>query len=58
MVCGDFENVLIGLFGGGIELAIDPFTGFRSGVITLRAILTMDCAILKPAAFCKSTSIT
>lgn len=58
MIAGDFGNVLIGLWGSGPEISIDPFSGFQTGVITMRCFLSMDVAILAPGAFCKSSSIT
>lgn len=58
MICGDFSNVVIGFFGPGLELMVDPYTAFKTGVITVRAIVSVDVGILFPAAFCKSTSIT
>ena len=57
-VCGDFEQVVCGFWGPGIELTVDPYSGFQTGVIAVRAIATMDVGILFPGSFCKLESIT
>lgn len=48
---GDWRNAVLGLFGPGIDIAIDPFTGFKSDTITMRCMVTMDVAFPNPAAF-------
>jgi HK97 family phage major capsid protein len=58
MLCGDFTNVVIGLFGPGVELMVDPYTAFKTGVINVRAIVSCDVGVLFPPSFAKSSSIT
>jgi hypothetical protein len=48
---GDWGNAVLALFGEGIEIAVDPFTGFRNDLVTLRCMVTMDVAFPNPGAF-------
>lgn len=48
---GDWRNAVLGLFGPGVDVSIDPFTGFKSDTITMRCMVTMDFAVPNPAAF-------
>lgn len=60
MICGDFANVYVGIWGDAFVLEINPYdpTHFKSGVIQARIILNSDVAVLHPAAFVKAESIT
>ena len=60
MICGDFGNIYIGVWGAGFVLEINPYdpTHFKTGVIQGRIIVSADVAVLHAAAFCKSESIT
>jgi len=61
MLVGPWPQVILGQWGPpGLTLEINPFdpTGFKQGVIQARMILTADAAVIRPAAFIKSTSIT
>jgi HK97 family phage major capsid protein len=58
MLVGDFSNVLIGFFGPGVSIEINPFHGFAAGVVQLRVLLSMDVVTLHTSAFCKATSIS
>ncbi len=48
---GDWSSATLALFGEGIELAVDPFTGFAADRITMRCWVTMDVAFPSPASF-------
>ncbi len=58
LVIGDFAQAVLGIWGSGPEVAIDAFTGWASGSISLRVLLSVDTALLHPASFSVSTSIT
>lgn len=60
MICGAWPFIYVGIWGQGFVVAINPFdpTHFKTGVIQARIIVSMDVAVLHPAAFCKSESIT
>ena len=60
MICGDFGNVYVGIWGEGFQMEINPYdpTFFKTSVIQARIILSADVAVLHPAACVVSTSIT
>lgn len=58
LTCGDFSQVLIAMFGDGLEITINPFSNFATGKIAYRAWLTADVSVITPAAFAVATSIT
>jgi len=53
-----WPSVVLASRGRGLELAIDPYTAFKDGRITVRAIATVDVGATVPAAILKSASIT
>lgn len=60
LICGAFPLVWLGIWGSGFALEINPYdpTGFKSGTISARILLSMDIAVLHPSGFCKAESIT
>lgn len=58
LIFGSWSWLWIAIWGGGIELAVNPFGAgnFQNGVIGLRALITMDAGIVWPAAFSVSNS--
>jgi hypothetical protein len=60
MVCGPWSEVVIGLFGPGVTLEINPNeeTKFKQGIIEARVVLDADMGVIRPSAFVKSESIT
>ena len=56
IVLGQWEKVLIGIFGKGapVEILVDPFTRDSKGEIIFSATLYADVCCLQPTAFCKS----
>jgi len=55
---GDWSQVLIALWGSGIEIVVDPYTSFQTGAIQVRVLMHADVVILKPAALLRHTSAT
>ena len=64
MIVGDFHNLLVGIFGAGIELAVNQggktSAGFifATGKVQVRAMLSADAGARAPASFTVATSIT
>ena len=60
MLCGDFSLVVLGIWGQGFQLEVNPYdpTGFKAGTIQGRMIVSCDVACLHPSSFIKSESIT
>ena len=46
---GSFEALLIGIWGPGVELLVDPYT--LRGQVRVTAFLTADVAIRTPKSF-------
>jgi len=57
VLLGDFSSLLFGIWGNGIELAVDPSAGFASGSVRVRAIMAADFALRHPESFAKSTVV-
>lgn len=58
MVLGSWNELAIAEFdGGAIELAVDPATNFRTGIVTVRAMARFDIFLRKPGAFSVATGI-
>jgi len=55
ILLGDFSSLLFGIWGKGVEVAVDNSTHFASGSVRVRAIMTADFALRHPESFCKST---
>lgn len=60
MICGDWSLVYLGIWGEGFVLEINPFdpSGFRTGTIQARMLVTCDAAVLHPSGFVVANSIT
>ena len=60
LICGAWPTVFLGIWGAGFTVEVNPFdvTGFKTGVIQARILLSCDVVIRHPAAFCKAGTIT
>lgn len=60
MICGDWSLIYLGIWGQGFVLEINPFdpTGFKTGTIQARMLVTCDVAVLHPNGFVVASSIT
>jgi HK97 family phage major capsid protein len=58
LVVGDFANVLIGQFGPGFELILDPYAKKKQGLVEFTSFQMGDVALRYPQAFCKATGLT
>jgi HK97 family phage major capsid protein len=60
MLAGDFSRAVLGLFGPGVELAVNPNdpTFFKSGIVQTRVLMVADVAAPQLGAFVKTTAIT
>lgn len=63
-IVGDFSNLLVGIFGAGIEIAVNEGGQtaadfkFMRGITQVRAMLHADAGARAPASFSVATSIT
>ncbi|MDN5936652.1 MAG: phage major capsid protein [Nitrosospira sp.] len=60
MACGGWALIYLGIWGSGFTLEINPYdqTGFKSGLIQARMLISCDVAVLHPSAFVKADGIT
>ncbi len=61
LLCGDWANVVL-FDWGALEVGVNPYgadpAAFRAGITEMRALWTYDVAVLRPASFAVSASIT
>lgn len=58
LTAGDFGQVIIGIFGDGLTIEVDPFTGFNTGAVSFRSWLTCDVGLVTPSVFSVATSVS
>ncbi|MCC7325568.1 MAG: phage major capsid protein [Burkholderiales bacterium] len=58
MVCGDFSHVLVGLFGAGLRVDVNPNQSFNTGSGAARVVLECDVCVNAPAAFVTVAAVT
>jgi hypothetical protein len=51
IICGAWDQLLIGEFNGALEIISDPFSLARAGMIEITSFAMYDCSVLQPAAF-------
>lgn len=57
-IFGDWNEIVIGEWGNGIEIQTNPFASFTAGIVGVRAMLTCDIGIRHAGAFSVAASIT
>jgi HK97 family phage major capsid protein len=50
VIFGDFSQVLIGYFGAGIDVLVDPYTGGNAGTVRVSALVDVDVNLRHGAA--------
>jgi hypothetical protein len=58
LICADWSTILVGTWGVGPELAVDPYGAFRTLGATMRCLLSVDVAVTAPAAVVVASSVT
>jgi len=56
LIFGDFSQVLIGQWGV-LEILVDPYTGFTTGNVRIRALQDLDVGVRQAGAFSASQDI-
>ena len=54
IIYGNFSDLLVGVFGP-LEIALDPYSGFKSGTVAVRAMQSLDIAVRHPESFAVMT---
>jgi HK97 family phage major capsid protein len=58
LILGDFSSMIIGIWGGGVDVLVDPYSDADRGRVRITAFLDMDIALRHPESFCKATGAT
>ena len=58
LILGDFSQMIIGIWGGGVDVLVDPYSDADRGRVRITAFLDMDIALRHPESFCKATGAT
>ena len=56
-IFGNWNDVLIGSWGPGIDILVDPYTGGSTGAVRVRVFQSVDIAVRQPASFAVCTDI-
>lgn len=57
-IFGDFSQVIIGIWGNGLDLMVDPYSLSTSGQLRIVAFQTADVGLRHEESFCKMLNIT
>lgn len=57
MICGNWSDLLIGQWGAGIEIMLDPYVNSTTGAIRIIAMTDVDFAVRHPESFVKVKDI-
>lgn len=57
LIRGIFETIIIGMWGNGFELVVDPYRLKKQGMIELTTFMLTDVTLTYPSAFCISNHI-
>jgi HK97 family phage major capsid protein len=57
LMFGDWNEVVVGEWGV-LEVEVNPYANFQAGIIGVRAIYSLDCALRRAVAFSLATSVT
>jgi HK97 family phage major capsid protein len=58
LILGDFPQAVLGIFGPGVRIDIDPSQDFNTAGLVARVLLICDCAFPIPAAFSVAATVT
>ena len=58
MVAGDWSELILALWGTGLEFSINPYATFPARIVGARVLVSCDVGIWHLGAFCISTVIT
>jgi len=52
LIFGNWADILIGQFGGAMELIVDPYSKKKQGLIEVTSFMMADVAVRHPQSFC------
>lgn len=51
IVYGNWPDLVVGMWGNGVELIVDPYTNFASGGVQIRVLVDFDIDVKHAASF-------
>jgi HK97 family phage major capsid protein len=51
IIYGNFADLIIGFWGNGIDILVDPYTGSSAGTVRVRALCDVDVAVRNAVSF-------
>lgn len=51
IIFGSFNELIVGQFGPGLDILVDPYTGSAAGTVRVRALLDVDIALRHGQSF-------
>ena len=58
LIVGDWSQCVVGMFGAGIRIDVNPNRNFHTGVGAARVVLECDVAVTQPTAFVRVASVS
>lgn len=58
LIFGNWQELLIGQFGGAMEMIVDPYSLKKQGLIEVASFQMADIAVRHPVAFCVGTNLS
>ena len=55
---GDWSLCSVAFWGGGLQIEVDPFSSFKTGVVQVRVLMHCDVYFEKPGAFVRHTAVS
>ena len=58
LIMGDLSQAVLGIWGAGMRIDIDPSQDFNIGGMVVRVLMFVDVGFPQPSAFCLATNVT
>jgi HK97 family phage major capsid protein len=58
LIHADWSQLLVAQWADGLQIDVDPFTGFQTALVTVRLSVAVDFQITNPASFTILTGVT
>ncbi len=55
---GDHSQILVGYFGNGLDVVVDPYSGSSAGTVAITSFISCDIAVRVAAAFSVASGVT
>lgn len=58
LLFGDHSQILVGYFGNGLDIVVDPYSGSNAGTVAITSFISCDVAVRVAASFSVASGIT